>query len=206
MEKKDGRLAVILLAAGDSRRFGSNKLLYELNGKPMCFHILEQIAALPEDMAEKKILVTQYEEIQKEAKKQGFLTVENRNSSLGISHSLHLGMKALEKEWEGQNEGGGDENVDAVMCAVCDQPWLRQDTIQRLIRQWRVCGKGIACLGYHGEPGNPVIFTRKYFPELLALKGDAGGKRVLCRHREDVYICEADPQELQDIDIRKTES
>lgn len=191
-EHQDGnRLALVLLAAGESRRFGGNKLLHELNGKPMYQYILEQIQGLPSDMIGQKLLVTQYEDIRKEAETRGFLTVENKNSRLGISHSLHLGLQAL------------DDRADAVMFAVCDQPWLRQATIWKLITEWRQSGKGIACLGYQGEPGNPVIFSKRYYKELLELTGDTGGKRVLCRHMDDVWISEAEEQELKDMDTRE---
>lgn len=197
-------LTLVVLAAGDSKRFGANKLLHRLNGKPMYQYILEQIEKMPPELIVQKILVTQYPEIKKEAERRGFQVIENRESYLGISHSLQLGLLAAAGENRNSeaSQDGGQVRRQAVLFAVCDQPGLRAGTMVRLIQEWRESGKGIACLGNGGEPGNPVIFTETYFPELLELEGDTGGRKVLRRHMNDVWICQAAEQELADIDTR----
>ena len=72
-----------------------------------------------------------------------------------------------------------------------------------LIRQWKASGKGIGALAYHGEIGNPVVFVEKYRKELMELTGDKGGKRVVKRHMDDLYLMEVeDAEELRDLDTK----
>ena len=83
----------IVLAAGFSRRFGENKLLYEIEGKPMYRFLTERLLHLQKKKKlQTLIVVTQYEEIRQYAEKQGMTAVENRDSSRGISSSLQLGL------------------------------------------------------------------------------------------------------------------
>ncbi len=200
------KLAVIILAAGKSIRFGSNKLLYEIDGKKMYQRTLEVVEELcsgadeqtgtdkepvEESLSGMEItatVVTQYEEIAAAARKRGFSVVYNAHSEEGISSSLKLGLAA-------------NMEADACFFAVADQPWLRADTLKGLIEIWRTSGKGIACAAADGMPGNPCIFSDVYFSELLALTGDQGGKKVVHAHRQDVVLLEVEnKQELEDMD------
>ena len=162
------KLTLILLAAGDSRRFDGNKLLTPFHGKAMYQYIVEEVAKLPDDLFDKKIVVTQYREIMEDLGKRGYLVVE------------------------------------AAYCfAVCDQPYLKADTIEDLIEGWKNSKRGIGCLCNMGEFGNPAIFSEMYREELMTLEGDVGGKRVLRRHIDDLYLHEVDDGlELVDIDVR----
>lgn len=185
--------ALVMLAAGNSERFGENKLLYPVNGKPMYEHLADQVNGLAENVFQKKIVVTQYPELAEHMKKRGFQVCLNDQPELGISHSVHLGVEEAWK-WE----------TDAAICfAVSDQPYLRGTTLEMLIRQWKASGKGIGALAYHGEIGNPVVFVEKYRKELMELTGDKGGKRVVKRHMDDLYLMEVeDAEELRDLDTK----
>lgn len=186
-----GDLALVLLAAGDSRRFHGNKLLHPFQGMRMYQHIIRQINQLPDDMFAKKIVVTQYPEIMEDLRNQGFHVVENHESTLGISHSIHLALQEV-----------ADQEL-AVCFAVCDQPYLRHETMEMLVRGWKQSGRGIGCLSHQGELGNPAVFSVDYRQELLALEGDVGGRRVIRRHLDDLFLCEVeDGKELVDVDIR----
>lgn len=185
------KIALVLLAAGDSRRFHGNKLLSEWNGKPMFRAIVDQVRLLPEESFAERMVVTQYHVIAEELQPLGFRAVQNRESFLGISHSIHLALDQLKEAAE----------TEAVCFAVCDQPWLTAGTIEKLLQGWENSGKGIGCLINRGELGNPVVFSRAYFPELYQLSGDVGGKQVVRRHLDDVWTCEpAEAKELDDID------
>ena len=91
------KISLILLAAGDSRRFGSNKLLYELHGKPMYRYSVDEVAKLDTTVFAEKIVVSQYDEILDTLSREGYLTVRNTESYLGISHSIQLGLAASEE-------------------------------------------------------------------------------------------------------------
>lgn len=185
-------LALILLAAGNSRRFKSNKLLYQIGENPMYLHIVREIEKLPADIFVSKIIVTQYPGIEQEMKKRGYGVIHNAHSEWGISHSIQLGITAISEE---------NKAVDGICFAVCDQPYLTAKTIHNLVETWQTANKGVACLKYQEQTGNPVIFHRKYNGELMNLDGDTGGKRVLNRHKQDVVYWElADGRELEDVD------
>ena len=84
------KYAVIVLAAGNASRFGSNKLLADVQGKPLYRHMLDKLAGLS---AFPRILVTGYEETAEAAEAIGVCTVANHQTELGISHSLKLGLE-----------------------------------------------------------------------------------------------------------------
>ncbi len=191
-QSKNRTIALVLLAAGDSRRYGGNKLLDEVDGRLMYRHVVDEVLALPENFFCKKILVSQYRPILDCAAELGFTAVENRESHLGISHSMHLGLAAAE-----------ETGAEAVCFSVCDQPWLKGETIKALVEGWQESGLGLASLSCQGKDGNPAIFSREYFPELKAITGDRGGRGVLRSHPSDVYRHEvANGQELEDVDVR----
>ncbi len=181
-------IAMVLLAAGDSRRFGGNKLLTEVDGSLMYRHVAEKVKTLPEDFFAKRIVVSQYDEILRDLKQEGFEVIQNQNSALGISHSIHLALEQIPDHY-------------AVCFSVCDQPWLSCDTIARLVTAFRKSSKGMACVTCEGVHGNPVIFAPQYRKELLSLCGDVGGKRVLRAYLEDaVFVSANDARELADVD------
>jgi len=183
------RINAILMAAGNSHRFGSNKLIHVIDGKPMFQHILEKVLAVESGLFQHIIVVTQYQEIMRMAEKfdKALLLVENDNSNAGISYSIQLGMEA--------------DAADAYAFFVCDQPKLKSKTIEGFIKGFQNSGKTIGCVTCKGRLGNPVVFMSCYYQELLNLNGDAGGKSVMKSHMEEVFFFEVeDERELYDMD------
>lgn len=208
------KLALIMLAAGNSRRFGSNKLLYEIEGKPMYLRTLEQLLRVERGFSERCLhaglpalsgrgrkkeacritVVTQYKEIQEGAEALGAQVLLNPHPERGISSSLKLGLEA-------------NQEADACLFAVADQPWLTAETILALTDRFFSSPCRIACVSHEGRLGNPCIFDRYYYPELLKLEGDTGGKRIILAHREDTLRLETGNQkELLDVDVRALSS
>ena len=188
-------IAVILEAAGNSSRFGSNKLLYIMDdGRPMAACIMDAVCEAAEilrstpgsNVTLKKVLVTQYEEVAGLAP--DFKIVMNDRPDLGISRSMQLGIEAA-----------GD--ADAFMFFVCDQPWLRPGTICRLIREYKKGTAGIVSLAWQGKMCNPKIFDSRYKDELMSLSGDTGGRQIIASHKDDLLLAEAESEdEVKDID------
>lgn len=115
------KIHVILLAAGNSRRFGSNKLLSLVEGKPMYSHLTEKIEKIAESLPiGEKVLVTQYEEIFESMKKARWTVVRNDAPEEGVSWSIRLGIQSIL---------GKIRKGDAVSFFVCDQPFLKMETI-----------------------------------------------------------------------------
>ncbi|HBA63849.1 MAG TPA: putative selenium-dependent hydroxylase accessory protein YqeC [Lachnospiraceae bacterium] len=191
------RVHVILLAAGKSSRFGKNKLLMDTGGKPLYQHMPDLIDQLNADRIGQKCIVSRFPEILESMKQRGYQCVRNEMPDSGISHSIFLGIREL-------LEKGDIEETDAILFSVCDQPFLKKETVERLIEGFQASGKGIACLCDEKKTGNPVIFSKQYWKELMSLKGDRGGKQVLYTHPEDVCFCPVEEKlELLDIDTEE---
>ena len=92
------KIAMIMLAAGNSRRFGTNKLLYEVNGMPMYRHVLGQLIQVKNHLKEsircEITVITQYDTIAETVKEQGIQVLYNRHPEQGISSSLKIGLAA----------------------------------------------------------------------------------------------------------------
>ena len=118
----------------------------------------------------------------------GFLPVENHKPEEGISRSIRLGLERL-------------DDCDGILFMVGDQPLLRQETAQRLLDTARdKPGSIIAPVRSDGRPGNPCFFPARFFPELMALTGDTGGRRVMKAHPEAVISLPVNDRELADTD------
>ena len=182
----DPKIAVILEAAGDSKRFGSNKLLHIMeDGRPMVASILDAVRPLE---AYKKILVTQYDEVASLAPDLDI--VMNDRPDLGISRSMQLGLTAA-----------GDADADAYMFCVCDQPGLKTATLEKLIGAYKKGTAGIVSLSWQGKMCNPKIFSSRYKEELMKLSGDTGGRQIIASHKDDILLVEAvSEDEVKDID------
>jgi len=193
-EWKDDKkiIGVVLLAAGNSKRYHSVKLLEVINGKKMYKHMLELTAKLA---VTPKVMVTQYEEIRENAFQFGFEVVMNSEPDIGISHSIRLGLsKALETE----------PNLDGVLFSVCDQPYVNQATLLQLLNVFQKTEKGIACIAHKEVLGNPCIIGKKYFGELFALSGDSGGKKIINKYPENVELVLVNNiKEMIDIDYKE---
>ena len=179
---------LILLAAGFSRRYGSNKLLAPWKGKPMYCWTLEKLEALTAEHPDWSCLVvTQYPEIEADCLEQGILCLHNSGAEEGIASSIRLALSRAEEEY--------------AAFFVADQPEMTLETLQGFLTGFFASGKGLGCLSSKGRLGNPCVFSKAYFPQLLTLRGDRGGKAVLQRHPEDLYQYEvSNPAELEDID------
>lgn len=178
------KLGCVVMAAGNARRFGDNKLAARLEGRSLIRRTLE---AVPPETFNTVAVVTQYEEIRKLAGEFGFTPVRNVHPDFGLSRTIALGLGAL-----------GD--CDAAMFLVSDQPLLRRESVAALARFWRERPDKLAALAHGGVRGNPCVFPARFFPELLALTEDHGGNTVIRRHEEDLRLLEVPEAELTDVD------
>lgn len=190
MNRRENCLGIVLLGAGNSKRFGGRKQFYKINGEMMYVHILNKLKQLPNT---KRVLVTQFEEMKEQA--DGFFVVMNDHPEEGISRSIRLGIASLMEQ---------KDSLCGVMFAVCDQPYLSMESIEKLVEEYRKSEKKIACLSFKDVMGNPVIFHPDYLEELNSLLGDTGGKKVLKEHMDEVLFVKAkEAKELFDIDEKQ---
>ena len=205
---------IIYMAAGNSRRFGSNKLFYELDGKPMYRHLLERLVEIKDrynklKKAGKKIknaesnnpviditVVTRYREILDYCSSiPDCHAVLSPDSEKGISYTIKAGIMAVQEQKKTSMQ-------DYYMFAVADQPYLKSQSVIKLIdkvleNKWNMrlafslrCGDAV---------GNPCVFHSSLIPQLLSLEGDKGGRSVAKKY-DCVYVDIADERELMDID------
>ncbi len=176
------KINLVILAAGNSSRFPTNKLLYELHGKTMIQHTLEKGLQLP---FYKRVVVTQYAEIEEYAKYYGYQFIRNTQPEKGIAQSMKLGLQAC-------------MNSDYTMFLVADQPWLKVKTLQTMIE---CCDdEHIICASYQGQCRNPILFPFYLYKELLTLHGDKGGSQLLHQYVNKIIKVTCSKEEVHDID------
>lgn len=179
-------IGCILMASGFGRRFGGNKLLAEVNGVPLYRRAFDLLAALE---GTETVVVSQYPALEQAARARGFRAVHNPDAAEGISASLRYGVAALpDAEW--------------YACFVADQPYLTPEAVNAFLRAARASGKTLASLTDGKRPGNPCLFRRVWREELLSLRGDTGGRRILRAHPEEVFWYTVPERLLVDIDTR----
>lgn len=180
---------IIYLAAGNSRRFGSNKLLHMSRGKLLYRHGLDMLSAFCRKHSDCTLLVvSQYEEILNQAEEDGIRAVYSPLSVRGMSYTIRAALEAL----------GDIPEEDFLVFAVADQPWLSEHTMEQLT-DCASPGLDTASVAYGDRPGNPTMFSARLIPELLALQGDEGGRKIIGRHT-CTYVQVSDENELMDID------
>ena len=220
---------IIYMAAGNSRRFGSNKLFYELDGKPMYRHLLDRLAEIKNRYNKSKsdsqtidiTVVTRYREILDYcACIPDCHAVLSPDSEKGISYTIKAGIMAVQEQkktgmqmgqssvWQKKPEKNSGslhntaETEDYYMFAVADQPYLKSQSVIKLIDRVlkNTGGKRLAFSLRCGDAvGNPCVFNSSLIPQLLSLEGDKGGRSVAKKH-DCVYVDIADERELMDID------
>ncbi len=186
------RKHILYLASGSSRRFGGNKLLEPLNGKPLYLWGLELLHGVAEGQPDLHLtVVSRYDAIRQTANAMGIPAVDSPDSEKGISHTIRAGLTAL----------GQIDAEDFILFVVADQPYLTADSVNRLLALARGGVEG-ASLCYGDRPGNPTLFSARLLPELLALEGDTGGRAILRRHN-CIFVQANSLQELEDMDTRE---
>lgn len=191
MENENEKYAIVVLAAGEAKRFGSNKLLTDIEGAPMYRRMITQLNKIHKML---KIIVTGYEQIKQEAGCAGITVVDNEEPEFGISHSMKLGLaKAVEM----------NPRLQGVLFTVCDQPELLAETLSLLLDTAKENPHSIICASEGGRRRNPVVWSNDYFEELLTLTGDAGGRQILDKYNEDVVFVEIDAIQLKDVDRKE---
>ena len=181
------RLGCLIMAAGNASRFGANKLFAAYRGKTF----LElALLAVPPQLFARVMVVSQYEPALRLARQYGFEAIRNCEPELGVSRTIQLGTQAM-------------LDCDAILYMVADQPLLRQETVLRIVQDWRQHPGCIVGAAHNGHRGNPCLFPARFFPELCALEGDRGGSSVIRRHEDALRLVEAAEPELSDCDTKQ---
>ncbi|HIV42818.1 MAG TPA: nucleotidyltransferase family protein [Candidatus Faecalibacterium avium] len=188
LDRPLGRAGCVVMASGLGRRFGGNKLLAPLGGRPLLSYVL----ASTDGLFARRVVVTRNPDTAALCRQQGIQTV--LHSLPGRSDTIRLGLEAATAEG----------TLDGCLFCPGDQPLLRRETAAALA----LCGAAVPDkiwrTAWQGTPGAPVWFPAWSFGELAALSQDQGGGWVLRRHPEQVGLVEASSSaELADVDTRE---
>ncbi len=178
----------ILLAAGNSHRFGSNKLLHPLNGQTMLsittknlkFSLPNSIAIIrPGDQKLKTLLTNE-----------GMTVIECEHANNGMGASLACGIKS-------------SMDAGAWLIALADMPFIQTATINKVVNAMEA-GASIAVPEYAGRRGHPVGFSQEYKHLLAALDSDQGARDILVDNQQQITPVFVDDPGIQtDIDTQE---
>ena len=166
-------------------------MLHKINKKPMYLHTLDKLIDLKKvnDNIDEIIFVTKYDEIINNLKNKDIKVIKNNNSEFGISQSIKLGVS--------------NSSNNIYMFIVCDQPYIKKETIDKFINEFIRSKKNLGCVSNDSILLNPTIFTDKYKDKLLKLDGDKGGKKIILKNIDDLFIFDVlEKRELIDIDYK----
>lgn len=172
-------ISAILLAAGQSRRMGRDKLMLswgEMTVLERCLQVLlrseigEVIVVLSAEATDLGMRIKKYPSPMRKKIK----IIINPDYRRGMSTSIRRGLRNLCPKSEG------------ILIALGDQPLLKAKTVNALIRAFAEGEREIVVPLYHGRRGNPVLFDRWYAKGLMKLRGDTGGRSIIESHPENI--------------------
>ncbi|HXX50166.1 MAG TPA: molybdopterin-binding/glycosyltransferase family 2 protein [Xanthobacteraceae bacterium] len=167
--------AAVVLAAGRSSRMGGpNKLLAEIGGRPLVRIVVEEALA---SRARPVVVVTGHQRERVEGALAGLAVkfVHNPHYAEGLGTSLKAGIAALPAD------------VDGAIVCLGDMPQVDAALVDRLIGAIDPDkGALVAVPTIDGKRGNPVVWSRRFFPDLMAVEGDVGARHLIGRYTEAV--------------------
>lgn len=182
------KIGCVLMASGNSSRFGENKLNKTIKDKTL---IERALLCITTNKLSKIVVVSQYDEVKAMALNLGFHFIKNEHPDYGISYTIKLGLDYT-------------KDCDATMFMVSDQPLLRKESVADMLDFFTKNRDFIVGMGYNGKRGNPCVFPSTYYDELNLLNEDNGGNTVIRAHEKRLKIFEAShPDELSDIDTKE---
>jgi molybdenum cofactor cytidylyltransferase len=183
------RVAAIVLAAGQGRRMGgANKLAATIAGRPLARIAADAALA---SSADPVVVVTGHEPDRVQASLAGLdvAFVHNPDYAEGLSTSLRRGIAAL------------PDDVDGAVVLLADMPSVDAATVDRLIAAFEPAGGALVVVPtFGGKRGNPVLWSRRLFPDLLTVTGDTGGRHLIGQHADAVAEVEVGPAVAIDVD------
>jgi molybdenum cofactor cytidylyltransferase len=158
-------IVAIVLAAGESARMGRPKQTLPIRGAPMLQAVLDVFRRTKVDQVV-VVLGAHEQEVRESVRFGKEKVVVNALFGEGMSSSIRAGLSA-------------SPGADAAMIVPGDQPFLSPETIDRLIDAYIGSRSLVVVPVYHGQRGNPVLFDRSLFSQIMEIRGDVGAKEVV---------------------------
>ncbi len=178
----------IVLAAGESRRMGRQKLLLPYGASTVIEHIVDQ--ALASSLTE-VVVVTGHdrEEVTKALDGRNVTLTHNATYQEGMLSSVRCGLHAARRDCAG------------VMILLGDQPAICTSLLDELVRSFEDEGEGIVVPVHEGRRGHPLVFSARYREEVLTRFDDVGLRGLLDAHPDALRCVELNrPEVLSDMD------
>ena len=190
---KKYKITNIILAAGQSKRMlKNNKLLIKINKQSM---IDKMVSTSLNSSADSTVVVLGYQSdiIQEIIQNKEIITIINKDYKKGLSSSLQCGISAL------------PDDCDAAIIILADMPNIKSKIIDSLINNFNPQkNKSIIIPTFNGKRGNPILLDRKYFPDIISVKGDKGAKDIIVNNKNSILeIPQKDSSVLNDIDTKE---
>ena len=181
----------IILAAGESKRMGSPKMLLPYNGTTVIEQVIQNVMSADVERAV-VVLGAHRDDVMKVTDRYDVRHCYNENYTMGMLSSVRCGLGSL------------PDGYQAVLIMPGDQPMIGPGEINRVIHGYRVSGMGIVMPVYRGRRGHPLLLDRYYRDEVLSLPETEGLRALAGRHPGDTFETETDdPSVLRDIDTRE---
>lgn len=183
-----GRIAGVVLAAGESSRLGAPKQLAVWRGRPLVWHAVR--AALDGGLSPVLVVTgASGTGVRKALAREAVTFVENRDWQMGQSASVRVGLANV------------DIGVEAVVFLLADTPFVTGSLVQALVDRYRRTLAPLVVPRADGRRGNPVLFDCLTFPDLEAIEGDRGGRALFDRY-EPSWV-DWEPSILLDVDSQE---
>lgn len=183
----DKKTALLILAAGNSSRLGQPKQQLRFKGKSLLERAVQ--AGLGSPCQSVLVVLGAYsDEILRHSDLKSTKVLLHQDWKRGMGSSIKAGLKELLQE----------ENPDQVIIMLCDQPFVDEKLLDKMMSVRHDSGKGIVACSYGRTLGVPVLFERHFFSLLLGMDDAEGAKKILENNQADLAII---PFEQGDIDI-----
>jgi molybdenum cofactor cytidylyltransferase len=181
----------IVLAAGESRRMGSPKMILPWEGMTIIERVLENVlASYVENVV--VVLGSHKEQILEVIEKFPVMHCYNSNYKDGMLSSVKCGLEYLPAGFR------------AAMVFLGDQPMVETSVINKMIESYFDSGNGILVPVFENQRGHPLMADKKYRDEIIGLDDPEGLKGLLRRHPDDILEVDSERQSvLMDIDTKE---
>ncbi len=178
------RIAALVLAAGRATRMsGSNKLLCQVDGRPLVRRVADAACA---SRCRPVMVVTGFAEEAIVAALGGapVSLAHNADYASGLSTSLRRGLAALPAD------------IDGALILLADMPWIGAVDIDRLVAAFDPADPSIVVPVRGSRRGNPVLWPRRHFAAIRALSGDSGARELLVEHTAEISVVDFDDDDI----------
>lgn len=189
-ENVEAKFGCVIMASGLGKRFGGDKLMTELVGKPMIQYIIEAT----KDLFAYRVVVTRNEKVKKWCEERKipvvFHSMPDRNDT------IRLGLENLEAACE--------ENLNGCVFCPSDMPFVNKESLRGLLFEAGDRTDKIVRMSYRGQAGAPVLFGSDYFERLKKLPKGKGGSEIIKENKDKVSFVEVNSEiELWDVDTKE---